>query len=134
MTARFCMRNKSSTAGPSPPRLGPVTDAHTTAREAKAQRMEDVIRGYFDACNTGDADAVATYFAPGAVSLLPAGHVRGTVSRWRDNRREVVLGGADAGLALDRGPGHLRPDTDRAVIEWTHEKTKAGVVLRGDEW
>ena len=26
------------------------------------------------------------------------------------------------------------PDTDRAVIEWTHEKTKAGVVLRGDEW
>ena len=26
------------------------------------------------------------------------------------------------------------PDTDRAVIEWTHEKTKTGVVLRGDEW
>jgi len=26
------------------------------------------------------------------------------------------------------------PDSDRAVIEWTHEKTKAGVVLRGDEW
>ena len=28
--------------------------------------MEEVIRGYFDACNTGDADAVATFFAPGA--------------------------------------------------------------------
>jgi hypothetical protein len=26
------------------------------------------------------------------------------------------------------------PDTGRAVIEWTHEKTKSGVVLRGDEW
>ena len=70
MTARFCMRNKSSIAGPPPPRLGPVTDAHTTGREAKARRMEDVIRGYFDACNTGDADAVATFFAPGAVHYL----------------------------------------------------------------
>ena len=26
------------------------------------------------------------------------------------------------------------PDTDRAVIEWTHEKRSPGVVLRGDEW
>jgi hypothetical protein len=26
------------------------------------------------------------------------------------------------------------PDSERAVIEWTHEKTKTGVVLRGDEW
>src|SRR6266699_627938 len=33
--------------------------------------MEDVIRGYFDACNTGDADAVATFFAPGAVHYFP---------------------------------------------------------------
>src|SRR6267378_655389 len=33
--------------------------------------MEEVIRGYFDACNTGDADAVATFFAPGAVHYFP---------------------------------------------------------------
>ena len=31
-------------------------------RAAKARRMEEVIRGYFDACNTGDADAVATWY------------------------------------------------------------------------
>ena len=40
-------------------------------RAAKARRMEDVIRGYFDACNTGDADAVARFFAPGAVHYFP---------------------------------------------------------------
>jgi hypothetical protein len=26
------------------------------------------------------------------------------------------------------------PDTDRAVTEWTHFKTKRGQVLRGAEW
>ena len=26
------------------------------------------------------------------------------------------------------------PPTRRAVIEWTHFKRKAGVMLRGDEW
>ena len=33
--------------------------------------MEEVIRGYFDACNSGDAAAVAAYFAPGAVHYFP---------------------------------------------------------------
>lgn len=26
------------------------------------------------------------------------------------------------------------PETNQAVIEWTHFKTKQGKVLRGDEW
>ena len=48
-----------------------MTDAHISDRTAKARRMEEVIRGYFDACNSGDADAVAKYFAPGAVHYFP---------------------------------------------------------------
>ena len=48
-----------------------MTAAQTSDREAKARRMEEVIRGYFDACNSGDADAVAKYFAPGAVHYFP---------------------------------------------------------------
>src|SRR5271157_1288733 len=56
---------------PPPPRLGRVTDAHISDRTAKARRMEEVIRGYFDACNSGDGDAVAKYFAPGAVHYFP---------------------------------------------------------------
>ena len=117
MTARFCMRNKSSIAGPSPPRLGPVTDAHTTGREAKARRMEDVIRGYFDACNTGDADAVATYFAPGAVHYFPPdmyeGPFRGgeTIgAKWSWAVR--TLGSHWTVDQVDLRPGH-RPGGDR---------------------
>jgi hypothetical protein len=34
-----------------------VTAEHD--RAAKARRMEEVFRGYFVGCNTGDADAVA---------------------------------------------------------------------------
>jgi methyltransferase len=111
-----------------------VTDVLTSDRQAKARRMEETIRGYFDACNTGDADAVAAFFAPGAVHYFPpdmydgpfrggdtigakwSGAVRTLGSRWTVD--EVICD----------------PDTDRAVIEWTHEKIKAGVVLRGDEW
>jgi ketosteroid isomerase-like protein len=48
-----------------------VTDVLTSDRQAKARRMEEAIRGYFDACNTGDAGAVAAYFAPGAVHYFP---------------------------------------------------------------
>ena len=48
-----------------------MTNAHISDRTAKARRMEEVIRGYFDACNSGDADAVAKYFAPGAVHYFP---------------------------------------------------------------
>src|SRR5437016_3885550 len=96
--------------------------------------MEEVIRGYFDACNTGDADAVATFFAPGAVHYFPPdmyeGPFRGgdTIgAKWSWAVRTLGSRWTVDEIICD-------PDTDRAVIEWTHEKTKTGVVLRGDEW
>ena len=96
--------------------------------------MEEVIRGYFDACNSGDADAVAKYFAPGAVHYFPPdmyeGPFRGgeTIgAKWSWAVRTLGSHWTVDEIICD-------PDTDRAVIEWTHEKTKAGVVLRGDEW
>ena len=96
--------------------------------------MEEVIRGYFDACNTGDADAVAKFFAPGAVHYFPPdmyeGPFRGgdTIgAKWSWAVRTLGSRWTVDEIICD-------PDTDRAVIEWTHEKTKAGVVLRGDEW
>ena len=92
--------------------------------------MEDVIRGYFDACNTGDADAVAKFFAPGAVHYFPPdmydGPFRGgeTIgAKWSWAVRTLGSRWTVDEIICD-------PDTDRAVIEWTHEKTKAGVVLR----
>ena len=39
-----------------------------------AQRMEQAIRRYYAACNTGDVEAVAAFFAPGAVHYVPPGY------------------------------------------------------------
>src|SRR5207302_124352 len=90
--------------------------------------MEEVIRGYFDACNTGDADAVATFFAPGAVHYFPPdmyeGPFRGgdTIgAKWSWAVRTLGSRWTVDQIICD-------PDTDRAVIEWTHEKTNGGVV------
>jgi hypothetical protein len=37
-----------------------------------AQRMEQAIRRYYTACNTGDVEAVAAFFTPGRCPLRPA--------------------------------------------------------------
>ena len=39
-----------------------------------AHRMEQAIRRYYAACNTGDAEAVAAFFTPGAVHYVPPGY------------------------------------------------------------
>jgi hypothetical protein len=35
--------------------------------------MEEAIHGYIAACNTGNAEAIAAFFAPGAVHYFPPG-------------------------------------------------------------
>jgi ketosteroid isomerase-like protein len=64
-----------------------------------AQRMEQAIRRYYAACNTGDVEAVAAFFTPDAVHYVPPGYggsprggraigeviarlVQATASRW----------------------------------------------------
>jgi hypothetical protein len=93
--------------------------------------MEEAIHGYIAACNTGDADVIAAFFAPGAVHYFPQGYggparggqaigatfarlVQASASRWSVDQ-----------ILLDA-------DHDRAVAEWTVQRT--GLVLRGDEW
>src|SRR2546430_10529002 len=82
------------------------------------------IRGYFDACNTGDANAVATFFAPGAVHYFPPdmyeGPFRGgdTIgAKWSWAVKTLGSRWTVDEIICD-------PESDRAVIEWTHEKTK----------
>src|SRR5260370_41657397 len=96
--------------------------------------MEEALRGYFDAWNAGDAAGVAGYFAPGAVHYFPPdmydGPFRGGAAigeKWSWAVRTLGSRWTVDEIICD-------PATDRAGIEWTHEKTKAGVVLRGDEW
>ena len=96
-----------------------------------AQRMEQAIRRYYAACNSGDVEAVAAFFTPGAVHYVPPGYggsprggraigeviarlVQATASRWSID--QVVCD----------------PGSNRAVIEWTARRT--GALARGTEW
>ena len=103
----------------------------TSGETDVAQQMEQAIHRYFAACNTGDVEAVAAFFTPGAVHYVPPGYggpaqggraigeqiarlVRTTASRWSIDQ-----------MLCD-------PASNRAVIEWTVRRT--GVLARGTEW
>jgi hypothetical protein len=96
--------------------------------------MESWIRGYFDACNSGDVDRIAAFFEPDAVHYFPPGMYEGPFrgartigERW--NKAVATLGSY---WTVDQII--CEPETRRAVIEWSHFKRRDGVLLRGDEW
>jgi ketosteroid isomerase-like protein len=99
-----------------------------------ADAFEQRIRDYFDACNTGDASAVAAHFEPDAVHYFPAGAAQGTFA----GADAIGAGWASfvARLGSQWSVDHVLVDAARreAVIEWTHTKPGAGGYLRGDEW
>jgi hypothetical protein len=98
------------------------------------EEMEAKIRGYFAACNAADPEAIASFFTPDAVHYFPPGMYGGPfvgaaviAARW-------VEAVANLGSIWTVDSVIADPSTGRAVIEWTHFKTKKGTVLRGDEW
>jgi hypothetical protein len=103
-------------------------------RRAKAQRMEQLIRTYFDGCNAADVDQIAACFVPEGVHYFPPGMYEGPFrgarkigERWRAAVETFGSYWTVDHVIVD-------PETDRAVIEWTHFKTRQGTILRGDEW
>jgi methyltransferase len=103
-------------------------------RDARAAAYEALIRRYFDACNAADVEGVAACFAPDGVHYFPPGMYEGPFKggrtigeRWRDAVERLGSWWSVDQVMVD-------PDTHRAVIEWSHFKTKVGVLLRGDEW
>lgn len=104
------------------------------ARRIRRNAYEALIRRYFDACNAADADAIAACFLPDAVHYFPPdmydGPFRGSrviAGRWCSAVERLGSYWTVDSLIVD-------PETDRAVMEWSHFKTKTGVLLRGDEW
>jgi hypothetical protein len=96
--------------------------------------MEETIRDYFDACNAGDAEAVASFFTEDGIHYFPPGMYGGPFvggetigERWADAVEEL-------GSVWTVDQVLTEPESARAVIEWTHFKTDEGTVLRGDEW
>jgi ketosteroid isomerase-like protein len=103
-------------------------------RAAKASRMERAVRDYFAACNSGDAAAVAACFTPDGVHYFPPGMYGGPFRGGAAIGERWAWAVANLGSHWSVDSIICDPDTDRAVIEWTHHKRVPGVVLRGDEW
>lgn len=99
-----------------------------------AQGMEDTIRAYFDACNSGDADTVAAFFTPDAVHYFPPGMYEGPFVGAETIGRRWAEAVVNLGSIWTVDQVLCDPGTARAVIEWTHFKTGTGTILRGDEW
>jgi hypothetical protein len=99
-----------------------------------ANKLERRIRDYFDACNTGNVDAIASHFEPDGIHYFPPGMYDGPY------RGARVIGQKWHDAVVNLG-SYWHVDTVicdaaglRGVIEWTHFKRRKGVVLRGDEW
>lgn len=99
-----------------------------------AQQMRERIIAYFDACNSGDAQAIAAHFVPDAVHYFPPGMYQGPFrgAETIGERWAWAVETLGSHWSVDEFIGD--PATGRAVIEWTHTKRAKGVVLRGDEW
>lgn len=96
--------------------------------------MRQRILDYFEACNTGDADLVAAHFTPDGVHYFPPDMYDGPFRGGRAIGEKWAWAVATLGSHWTVDEVICDPGTDRAVIEWTHEKRAIGVVLRGDEW
>jgi hypothetical protein len=105
-----------------------------TDRTAKARRMEQLIRTYFDGCNEADVDKISACFVPEAVHYFPPGMYEGPFRGARTIGEKWRAAVENLGSYWTVDHVIVDPDTDRAVIEWTHFKTRHGKVLRGDEW
>lgn len=104
------------------------------ANALTAQGMEETIRAYFDACNSGNPDAVASFFTPDAVHYFPPGMYEGPFMGAETIGRRWAEAVASLGSIWTVDQVVCEPATGRAVIEWTHFKTFKDTVLRGDEW
>ena len=103
-------------------------------RADRTERIEEVIRAYFVACNAADAAAMTACFTPDAVHYFPAGSPFGAfrgaaaIARgWMDCVERFGSSWTIDDLMVDSS-------TDRAAIEWTHHQPRLGRYVRGAEW
>lgn len=104
------------------------------AKLLSSEHMHATIRRYYDGCNEADAAKMIGCFTPDAVHYFPPGTKS---APWRGaqtiaNKWVWCVDNLGSRWTLDRVL--CQPDTDEAVVEWTHWRTKDGSYLRGDEW
>src|SRR2546430_6568154 len=95
-----------------------------------AQRMEQVIRTYIQACNDADVETIAASFCPEAVQYTS--HLK-----WSG---AATIGGNFAKIVREQGDfwtvDQLITDVDRCVatLEWTAVIRQHARVVRGGDW
>jgi methyltransferase len=100
------------------------------AEPAPAQRIEQIIRTYIQACNDADAEAIAACFLPDAVHYGPG------MPKWSG---AAMIGSNFAKRVREFGHcwtvDQVLVDVDRcaAALEWTRFD-RNGWVLRGVDW
>ena len=96
--------------------------------------IERSIRGYFAACNAADKAGMMACFTPGGTHYFPSGSPFGVLRGAEVIADFWVLCVAELGSRWTVDNLVIDCRTRQAVIEWTHFKTRAGQLLRGDEW
>ncbi len=105
-----------------------------TSNQLTAERMESLMRKYYDGCNEANETKMVQCFTPDAVHYFPPGMYDGPfrgaakiAERWKYAVANFGSYWTIDALLIDERKAE-------AVIEWTHFKTKQGVALRGTEW
>jgi methyltransferase len=107
-----------------------MTDTHQLTHTG----MESLIRRYFDGCNAADEQVIRDCFVPDAVHYFPPGMYGGAFRGARAIAERWAAAVRTLGSIWTIEQVVTDPENGRAVIEWTHYKTFAGTILRGDEW
>jgi hypothetical protein len=95
-----------------------------------AQRVEQVIRTYIQACNDADANAIAACFCPDAVHYLPATPKWSGAETIGDNFAKRVR---ELGLCWTVDQVLVDVERCAAALEWTRFDRNSWVV-RGVDW
>ena len=100
----------------------------------RAVRMERTIRTYFDGCNEADPDKIMSCLTEDAVHYFPPGMYQGPFRGSRVIADRWVGAVNELGSYWSVDTLLIEPLSYRAVMEWSHFKTRQGKILRGDEW
>ncbi|MEK9725682.1 MAG: nuclear transport factor 2 family protein [Rhodospirillaceae bacterium] len=98
------------------------------------QDIRATIERYYAGCNAADIGEMTACFTTDGVHYFPPGTKS---APWRGARTIAekwvwCVENLGSRWTLDRVL--CQPETDEAVVEWTHWRTRDGSYLRGDEW
>jgi hypothetical protein len=105
-----------------------------TEHELTHEGMERTMRDYFEACNAGDVERIASFFVEEGVHYFPPGMYGGPFVGGRTIGERWAEAVEELGSVWTVDSVMTDPENARAAMEWTHFKTGDGTVLRGDEW